>query len=117
MRDVTSRVITGTVSGTLHAENIRGELIFETFSGDLTLRSSSVPAKSQLGNFSGDAEVVLPADAAFNLRTEITWGGGVTSDFAMPDSLAQGDGPIPIGGGGATLAFESVSGSLTLRPE
>jgi hypothetical protein len=41
----------------------------------------------------------------------------VTSDFAMPDSAAQEDGSIPIGGGGPMIAFESFSGDLTLRAE
>lgn len=117
VRDIGGRVISGTFSGPLRAENVRGELIFGTFSGDLFLRAASLPAKSQIGSFSGNAEVVLPADAAFNLRTDVSWGGKVTSDFAMPDSSAEGSGPIPIGGGGPTIAFESFSGDLTLRAE
>jgi hypothetical protein len=117
VRDIGGRVIAGTFSGPLRAENVRGELIFGTFSGDLSLRATSLPAKSQIGSFSGNAEVVLPADAAFNLKTESSWGGTVTSDFAMPDSAAQEDGSIPIGGGGPMIAFESFSGDLTLRAE
>lgn len=116
VRDLSGRVIAGTLSGSVHAEDVRGELIFGTFSGDLFLRTSSLRAKSQIGSFSGDAEVVLPADAAFNLKTDISW-GGVTSDFAIPDSSTQEDGSVPIGGGGPTLTFESFSGSLTLRAE
>jgi hypothetical protein len=117
VRNVGGRVVAGTVSGSLHAENVQGELIFGTFSGDLQFRAPRLPTKSVVGSFSGDAEVVLPADAAFNLKTDITWGGGVASDFSMPDSSRQDDGSIPIGGGGPTLTFESFSGSLTLRAE
>ena len=117
VRDIGGRVIAGTFSGPLRAENVRGELIFGTFSGNLYLRATSLPAKSQIGSFSGNAEVVMPADAAFNLKTETTWGGKITSDFALPDSSAQDDGTIPIGGGGPTIAFESFSGDLTLRAE
>jgi hypothetical protein len=117
VRNLTGRVVVGTLSGPLHAENVQGEVIFGTLSGNFHLRSTSLPTKTQIGSFSGDAEVVLPADAAFDLKTEITWGGGVTSDFAMPDSTAQGDGPVSIGGGGPTVTFESFSGSLTLRAE
>jgi hypothetical protein len=115
VRNLTGRVVAGTLSGPLRAENIEGELVFGTLSGNLYLQSTSLPTKSQIGSFSGDAEVVLPADAAFDLKTDITWGGGVTSDFAMPDSTAQGEGPIPIGGGGPMIEFESFSGSLTLQ--
>lgn len=117
VRNVDGRVIVGTLSGPVRLENVRGEVICGTYSGDLFLRTSSLPKKSQIGSFSGNAEIVLPADAAFDLRTAITWGGSVTSDFAMPDSSTQDDGLIPIGGGGPMVAFESFSGSLTLRAE
>lgn len=117
VRDIGGRVVAGTFSGPLRAENVQGELIFGTFSGDLSLRSTTLPTKSQIGSFSGNAEVVLPSDAAFNLKTESSWGGTVTSDFAMPDSAVQDDGTVPIGGGGPTIAFESFSGDLTLRAE
>lgn len=117
VRDIDGRVIAATFSGPLRAENVRGELILATFSGNLHLRLASLPAKSQIGSFSGNAEVILPADAAFDLRTDVSWGGAVTSDFAMPDSLAKEDGTIPVGGGGPQIAFESFSGDLTLRSE
>ncbi len=117
VKDVEGDLMAGTLSGSVHAENVQGKLIFGTLSGDLFFQSSTLPPKSQIGSFSGDAEVVLPADAAFNLKTDITWGGGMTSDFVMPDSSSRTDGSIPIGGGGPTLTFESFSGSLTLRAE
>lgn len=59
----------------------------------------------------------VPTDASVVLKTDITWGGGVTSDFAIPDSASQEDKSVPIGGGGPEVIFESFSGSLTLRAE
>lgn len=117
VRDIEGRVVAATFSGPVRAEDVRGELIVATFSGNLQVRALSLPTKSHIGSFSGDAEVVLPADAAFDLRTEISWGGEVTSDFAMPDSSAREDGTIPVGGGGPQIVFESFSGNLTLRAE
>jgi hypothetical protein len=117
LRDVTGDAIVATFSGPLDADSVRGKIIFATFSGSATVRVRELVGDNQFASFSGDAEITLPADAAFDLRTDITWGGGVTSDFATPDSAAQGADTIPIGGGGPTVAFESFSGSLTLRAE
>jgi hypothetical protein len=117
LRDVDGDATIATFSGSLDADSLRGDLIFATFSGDATVRRRGLGSKHQIATFSGSAEVVLPADAAFDLRTDITWGGDVSSDFAMPDATAQGTDAVPVGGGGPTLAFESFSGSLTLRAE
>jgi len=117
LRNVTGDATIATFSGSLDADSLRGDLIFATFSGDATVRRQALDGDHQLATFSGNADITLPADAAFDLQTDITWGGSVTSDFAAPDSSAQGEGPLPIGGGGPTLAFESFSGSLTLRAE
>jgi hypothetical protein len=114
VRDVGGKVLAGTLSGALQAEDVRGELLVGTFSGDLQANFSTLPEEVKMGSFSGDAEITLPADAAFDLKTDITW-GGVTSDFAMPDSSSRGDGSVPIGGGGSPITFESFNGSLMLR--
>jgi hypothetical protein len=117
LHNVAGGATIATFSGSLDADSLRGDLIFATFSGDATVRRRALGGSNQIATFSGSADVTLPADAAFDLRTDITWGGSVTSDFAVPDSLAPDDGPLPVGGGGPTLAFESFSGSLTLRAE
>jgi len=116
IRDMDGRVVVGTFSGTLDAENVRGELIFGTFSGSLTLRGSDLPSSCKVGTFSGDAEFAFPSDAGFDLKTDISW-GGVTSDFVLPDSSADDDGKMQIGGGGPMIVFESFTGDLTLLAE
>lgn len=116
LRDVGGDVKVATFSGSLDADGLQSDLMFATFSGNATVRREAVGGM-QLATFSGDAEITLPADAAFDLRTDVSWGGSVTSDFAVPDSSEEGEGPLPIGGGGPTVAFESFSGSLTLRAE
>lgn len=116
LRNVSGDAMIATFSGSLDADSLRGDLMFATFSGDATVRRQVPNGDNQLATFSGSADVTLPADAAFDLRTDITWGGSVSSDFATPDSSAQ-EGPVPISGGGPTVAFESFSGSLTLRAE
>lgn len=117
LRDVDGDATIATFSGSLDADSLRGDLMFATFSGNATVRRQRDGGKNQIATFSGSADVTLPADAAFDLRTDITWGGSVTSDFAMPDTTAQEADVVPVGGGGPTLAFESFSGSLTLRAE
>jgi hypothetical protein len=115
LRDVEGSANVATFSGSLDADSVRGAINFATFSGNATVRSSRLVDALRLASFSGDAEVILPADAAFDLRTDTGWGGDVTSDFAQPDSTSEGEGAISIGGGGPTIAFESFSGSLRLR--
>lgn len=117
VRDLTGEVTAATFSGPVRAENVRGPLTVATFSGDMTVRGPSPAAEHTVASFSGSAEVTFPSDAAFDLRTDVSWGGSVTSDFALPDSTAQDDGPVPIGGGGPLVVLESFSGDLTLRAE
>jgi hypothetical protein len=117
LHNTTGDVTVATFSGSLEADSLRGNLLFATFSGDATVRRRALDGDNQLASFSGSAEITLPADAAFDLSTDITWGGAVTSDFVPPDSLGQGEGPVLVSGGGPTVSFESFSGSLTLRAE
>lgn len=116
-RDLTGELIAATFSGPLRAENVRGPLTFATYSGDVTVHGPTPAAEHTLASFSGDAEVVFPSDAAFDFYTDLSWGGSVTSDFPLPESAAEGDGPVSVGGGGPRLAFESFSGSISLRAE
>jgi hypothetical protein len=117
VRDVRGPVFGGTLSGTLHAEGIRDELRVGTFSGDLRARLSAFADDLHVYSYTGDADITLPADAAFDLKTDITWGGGVASEFSLPSSPGREDGAVPIGGGGPTVFFDSFSGSLTLNAE
>jgi len=115
LSDLAGQVIVGTFSGAIRAENVRGELTAGTFSGNLHLRMPSSPPTSQIGSVSGDAEIVLPTGAAFDLSTDITWGEEITSDFELPTGAS--DGPISVGGGGSQITYESFTGTLTLRAE
>jgi DUF4097 and DUF4098 domain-containing protein YvlB len=115
LRDLEGAVTVATFSGGLDARNLGGRLVFATFSGDANVRLPEGAAETVLATFSGDATLTLPADAGFDLRTDFTWGGGVTSDFEIPS--ASGDEPAPVGGGGPKVVFESFSGDLRLRAE
>lgn len=117
VQDVTGELTVATFSGSLSVENARGRIRFATFSGNATGRLRAVADNSQFASFSGDVDLTLPADAAFDLRTDVSWGGSVSVDFDTSDSSPTGDGVLSIGGGGPTLEFESFSGSLRLRAE
>ncbi len=117
LRDIEGVVNVATFSGSLDADSVRGPINFATFSGDATVRAQHLTREYRLASFSGGAEIILPSDAAFNLRTDTGWGGSVTSDFAVPDSTSESESAVSIGGGGPTIAFESFSGSLRLRRE
>lgn len=113
IEEVDGEINVATFSGSIDVENTGGNLRLATFSGPLRVRLAALPGDSQLASFSGDAEVLLPADAGFDLRTDISFDGEITSDFDLPDS--ESEGPTSVGGGGPTIAFESFTGSLTLR--
>lgn len=113
IEDVDGEIRVATFSGSIEVEKTEGDLRLATFSGDLRARLDALPGDSQLASFSGDAEVLLPANAGFDLRTDITFGGEIASEFDLPE--ASSEGPRSVGGGGPTIAFESFSGSLALR--
>jgi hypothetical protein len=117
IQDVQGPVFAGILSGTLDAEGLRDELRVGIYSGDLRARFSTLVDDLHVFSYTGDSEITFPADASFKLKTDITWGDVVTSNIAMPDSVAPDDGPVSIRGGGPTVLFESFTGSLTLQGE
>ena len=117
LRNVTGDITVATFSGSLEADGVRGEVTFATFSGDARVTLEPPLHGHEFASFSGNANIILPADASFDLRTDFGWGGGLRSDFPLPDSSAQSDGTVSIAGGGSMIAFESFSGDLHLQAE
>lgn len=117
LRSISGKSTIATFSGSLHAKEILGGITFATFSGDATVHFRTVGHDGQFASFSGNVVLTLPAEAAFDLRTDLGWGGSVRSEFEGMDGSAEEEGSISVGGGGPTLAVESFSGNLMLKAE
>lgn len=117
LREVEGDITVATFSGSLAVHDARGGITFATFSGDATGRLKALSDDSQFASFSGDVDLTLPADAAFTLRTDVSWGGSVTTDFDPSGASREQDDVQSFSGGGPLLEFESFSGSLRLRAE
>lgn len=115
LRNLEGEIQVGTSSGSITGENLQGQFRAGTFSGTVQLRASTAPPETQIGSFSGDAEIILPADAGFDLVADVSWGGEIVSDFDLPDGYTET--PVSVGGGGPQITFGSFSGDLTLRAE
>jgi hypothetical protein len=135
--DVTGSVNLRTISGGVTAERIRGSIEAETTSGAIRMSEISgaktVRAKVLSGNISysgelakdgkyalealsGRLEMVIPANAGFELEAE-TFSGGINSDFdiTMSGRVSGKELRGVVNGGGASIRLKSFSGSIALK--
>jgi DUF4097 and DUF4098 domain-containing protein YvlB len=137
--DVSGDVFLKSVSGSITASMIRGSVQAESVSGDLTLtevsEAGTVRAKALSGgvvyrgsinkagsynlkSHSGNIDMSIPADSAFDFEAE-TFSGGITTDFeikvlgkVLPKELVG-----VVNGGGATVKLSSFSGDIRLKKQ
>lgn len=115
--EVAGDVRVATFSGSLEADKVQGSITFATFSGDARVQIATIAGRSQFASFSGDVHLTIPSDAAFDLRTDVSWGGTVRSEFEEVKSAVHDGETVSIGGGGPSIVFESFSGGLVLQSE
>lgn len=134
--DLNGNVFLKSVSGDVHATNIKGSIEAESVSGDVELtevseadrvRTKTVsggvvyrgkinPAGSySLSSHSGDVEMAIPADSAFDLEAG-TFSGDITTDFEVRVSgkISRKELAGVVNGGGATVKLSSFSGEVRL---
>ncbi|MFN0119382.1 MAG: DUF4097 family beta strand repeat-containing protein [Blastocatellia bacterium] len=130
------------VSGDIEIRESRGNVSAESTSGsimitqvdsqDVRLRSHSgqlrfqgrlsSPGLYEFDSFSGEVEVVIPADAEFTVRAR-TFNGQIASDFPLQPDPAAGPGTrnrrmqATVGQGGAQVSMTGFSASLKLRKQ
>ncbi len=137
--DLSGEVFLKSVSGDVYAVNIKGSIGAEAVSGDLELtgvaEADSVRAKTVSGDIvfrgsinragrydlkshSGDVEMVIPPDSAFDLEAE-TFSGRITTDFEVRVSgkISRKELSGAVNGGGATVRLSSFSGDIKLRKQ
>ena len=135
--DVVGDAYLKTVSGDVKAEKIAGSVSCETISGNAKLRGVSeaktVSAKVLSGDVtyqgkirkdgrytfkshSGNVEILIPADSAFEFSAE-TFSGDIDTDFKVEVSgkISKKELRGTVNGGGAELTLESFSGNVRLK--
>ncbi|MEW5901642.1 MAG: DUF4097 family beta strand repeat-containing protein [Acidobacteriota bacterium] len=135
--EVVGDVFLKSVSGNVTARMIKGSLQAKTVSGDLELLDVSdagrveVEALSgevvfrgrlnrqgtyRIKSHSGDVEMWLPADSAFDFEAE-TFSGGIETDFEIKviGRISPKEMTGVVNGGGATVKLSSFSGDVRLK--
>jgi hypothetical protein len=126
-----------TVNGDVEAMRLNGDLVLTTVNGSVTFsttggaRAGTVNGsiRGEMGRadwsdtlsmstVNGSITLTLPATLSTELRAS-TVNGDITSDFPMTvqGRVSRRRLDATIGGGGRTLALESVNGSITLKRE
>jgi len=126
-----------TVSGDITLEQLKGSLEAETVSGDIELSGvsgakyikakvlsgsvtyqGSIEAASryEMKSHSGDIEMFLPSDSAFDIEAE-TFSGDIETDFEISVSGKFSKKKImgTVNGGGAVLSLSTFSGDIILE--
>lgn len=134
---ITGDVFLKSVSGDITASRIKGSVEAETVSGDIELTEVSEAATVRVkalsgeivyrgninpaGNYSlkshsGNVDLYLPADSAFNFEAE-TFSGSIATDFEIKvtGKISPREMSGVVNGGGATVKLSSFSGDIKLK--
>lgn len=137
LSDIQGDVYLRTVSGGIKVKRIKGSINGETVSGDLEMTevsdASTVRGKVLSGEIlyrgsinrngtynlkahSGEVEMILPADSAFDFEAE-TFSGTIDLDFEVQVSGKISPKEIRgvVNGGGASVNLASFSGNIKLK--
>jgi DUF4097 and DUF4098 domain-containing protein YvlB len=135
--EVTGDVFLKSVSGNVTARRVRGSVQAETVSGNLELddvsEASRVEVKAlsgevvyrgrinpqgtyRLKSHSGNVEMWLPGDSAFDFEAE-TFSGAIETDFEVKviGKVSHREMSGVVNGGGATVKLSSFSGDVRLK--
>ena len=107
-----------TRSKDIHLDNVTGDVKVENSNGSVELHAGKLPLGSmQIDNSKGDIQVVLPAEAAFNL-TARTRDGDIESDFnqiQVNSDHGQSRASGTVGSGPSRLEINNQYGSIEIR--
>jgi DUF4097 and DUF4098 domain-containing protein YvlB len=114
---VRGRLETHIASGSISVGNFSGQGSFELSSGDLTLEVAELTGDLRFGLSSGNAELSLPRDIAFNLDA-VTKSGETRVDDGDEDLRVSGNSTVlrPFGPAPERTIFARLSsGTLSIR--
>jgi DUF4097 and DUF4098 domain-containing protein YvlB len=107
-----------TRSKDIHLDNVTGDVKVENSNGSIEVRAGKLPLGSmQIDNSKGDIQVVLPAEAAFNLAAR-TRDGDIESDFnqiQVNSDHGQSTATGTVGSGASRLEINNQYGSIEIR--
>ncbi|HEY6936000.1 MAG TPA: DUF4097 family beta strand repeat-containing protein [Terriglobales bacterium] len=107
-----------TRSKDIHLDNVTGDVKVENSNGSVEVHAGKLPLGSmQIDNSKGDIQVVLPAEAAFNL-TARTRDGDIASDFnqvQVNSDHGQSTASGTVGSGASRLEINNQYGSIEIR--
>ena len=107
-----------TRSKDIHLDNVTGDVKVENSNGSVEVHAGKLPLGSmQIDNSKGDIQVVLPAEAAFNL-TARTRDGDIESDFnqvQVNSDHGQSTASGTVGSGASRLEINNQYGSIEIR--
>jgi hypothetical protein len=135
-----SQIVLTTSSGDIKASNISGQINlttssgdvtatnasasgnsnFQTSSGDITYRGSLAPnGSATFSASSGDIDLTLPGNAAFQIVRASTDSGDITSDFPGVNVVSGGSGAVASGIVGsapyAQISLQTSSGDIHIH--
>lgn len=137
LQDITGDAFLKTVSGDIELSQLNGSLQAETVSGDIEMTGVSgakyvkakvlsgsvtyqgsieAASKYELKSHSGDIEMYLPSNSAFDIEAA-TFSGDIESDFEISVSGKFSKKKITgtVNGGGAMLSLSTFSGDIKLE--
>lgn len=128
LETVSGAIILNRIKGSVDAETVSGEIELrevsmardveaKTVSGDITYHGDINPqGRYTLKTHSGDVELMLPADAGFELEAE-TYSGHIDCDFkvSVTGRIKSRQISGTVNQGGALLRLTTFSGSITIE--
>jgi DUF4097 and DUF4098 domain-containing protein YvlB len=137
LQSITGDAYLKTVSGDITLEQLNGSLEAETVSGDIEMTGVSgakfikakilsgsityqgsleVASKYELKSHSGDIEMFLPSNSAFDIEAK-TFSGDIETDFeiSVTGKFSKNKITGTVNGGGAVVSLSTFSGDVTLE--
>jgi DUF4097 and DUF4098 domain-containing protein YvlB len=128
LETVSGEIVLNRIKGSVDAETVSGEIELreismardveaKTVSGDITYHGDINPqGRYTLKTHSGDVELMLPADAGFELEAE-TYSGHIDCDFkvSVTGRIKSRQISGTVNQGGALLRLTTFSGSITIE--
>lgn len=128
LKTVSGDIILGKMNGSIEAESVSGDIELIDVSGARVVRGNALSGsityqgdinpegRYELKSHSGEIEMVLPSNAAFDLEAS-TFSGDIESDFEIMVSGKFSKKKIQgtVNGGGAVVILKAFSGDIDLK--
>ena len=107
-----------TYKGTGRITNLDGAARVETYKGDVRVEFAKFSKASRFETYKGEVEVRVPRDSKFEMDSDYSRHGNISSDFPMMTRAGRWDGAHASGavnGGGPELRISTYKGTVRVR--